>query len=339
MVIGNRAIVTHRTPCVVVTGSRIDWIWTAQILGFEPAVVYFRQNNPLVRLVRRLLPNAVIIVGAYTALKSCALPAVAFVHGNVGSFQFLFQSVDVIVTTHGKRGAVPTGWRLARARATHASVGGVTDGVDHCFLYSRGWDRAATLEVSVPRAMPRDVHSIVSDVVCGQPWPKPGAVRLQTPKVLELAPGLYHGGGLLPVDHPHGSFVVRSVYTKSKWCRRRLTKKEVATAFDVPHEVIEACSTVELAALPQLPTRTLEHCAKSVLAHEGIIDRRGAYIFEVPETHKESAPEPKDMVERHVSEHAGLDHAGFIDWEELGEQDGLRVREDCCGRRAIRMLC
>jgi hypothetical protein len=132
--------------------------------------------------------------------------------------------------------------------------------------------------------MPRDVHSVISDVVCGQPWPRPNAVRLDTPRVLEVAPGLYHGGGLLPVDHPGGLFVVRSVFTKSKWYRRRLTKKEVATAFDVPHQVVEARSNAELSLLPKQPSRALEHCAKSLLAQEAIIDRRGAYIFAVKGT-------------------------------------------------------
>jgi hypothetical protein len=236
MVIGNRAIVRQRTPCVIFMGTRVDWLWMAQILGFEPEVVFFRQNNPLVLLIRRLLPNATVIVGKYAKMKARSLPPVAFVHGNAGAFPFLFDAVDVVLATHGKRGGVPTGWQMARARSTHADVGGVTDGVDHCFLWSRGKAREATLEVTVPRAMPRDVHSVISDVVCGQPWPRPNAVRLDNPRVLEVAPGLYHGGGLLPVDHPGGSFVVRSVFSKSKWCRRRLTKKEVATAFDVPHQ-------------------------------------------------------------------------------------------------------
>lgn len=95
MVIGNRAVVRQRTPCVIFMGTRVDWLWTAQILGFEPEVVFFRQNNPLVRLIRRLLPNATVIVGKYAKMKARSLPPVAFVHGNDGAFPFLFDAVDV----------------------------------------------------------------------------------------------------------------------------------------------------------------------------------------------------------------------------------------------------
>jgi hypothetical protein len=199
-------------------------------------------------------------------MKARSLPPVAFVHGNAGAFPFLFDAVDVVLATYGKRGGVPTGWQMAPARSTHADVGGVMEGVDHCFLWNHGKAREANLDVTVPRAMPRDVHSVISDVVCGQPCPRPNAVRLDTPRVLEVAPGLYHGGGLLPVDHPGGLFVVHRVFIKSKWCQRRLTKKEVATAFNVPHQVVEAWSDAELSLLPNQPSRALEHCAKSRLS-------------------------------------------------------------------------
>jgi hypothetical protein len=87
------------------------------------------------------------------------------------------------------------------------------------------------------------------------------------------------------VDHPPGNYVLQSVFTTTKWCRRRLTRKEVATAFDVPstafdvpYQVVEPCTVVELDLLPKYPSRTLEHCAKSLLAHEGLLDRGGISI-------------------------------------------------------------
>jgi hypothetical protein len=134
MVIGSRQVVTRRTPCVVFVNSRVDWIWTAQVLGFEPVLVYFRQPNALVQLIRKLLPRTEIVVGSYAQLKARALPPVAFVHGYAGAFDFLFESVDVILSTRGKRGRLPEGWRLSKAATTHALVGGVTDCADQCYL-------------------------------------------------------------------------------------------------------------------------------------------------------------------------------------------------------------
>ena len=45
---------------------------------------------------------------------------------------------EMWIGERGKRGAIPGGWRLAKARTSHVAVGGVTDVVDHCFLSTRG---------------------------------------------------------------------------------------------------------------------------------------------------------------------------------------------------------
>jgi hypothetical protein len=221
-------------------------------------------------------PTAKIIVGSYTLLPSVDLPWVAFVHGSAGAFPFLFDQVEVLVSTKGKRGKVPTGWRLSKSRVAHHVVGGVTDAVDHCFLWYWGEKQHQAEAVSVPTALPRDVHSVVSNTIGGTACPKPRVARLPTPQVLELKPGVYHAGGLLPLDHVKGRFVVRSVYTASKWCVRRLTGNELASAFDVPHQVVTQCSASELHAVTLHPGRGLEHGARAFLAHAGVIDRGGS---------------------------------------------------------------
>jgi hypothetical protein len=279
MVIGSRQVVTCRTPCVVFANSWMDWVWTAQVLGFEPLIVYFWEPNALVHLIHKLLPRAEVVVGSYAKLKVRALPPVAFVHGYAGLFHFLFESADVILSTHGKRGRLPEGWHLSKARTTHAFVGGVTDSVDHCFLWTRGSTRLENVEVCVPRQLIRNVHSVVSDTISGKPWAMPMVVRLLQPKVLELTPGVYRSGGLLPVDHLNGAFILRSVFTTTKWCRRRLTQLEVAMAFDVPTPIIQACLAVELDLVVRHPSRVLEHCAKLFLVHEGVIDRGGSMFL------------------------------------------------------------
>jgi hypothetical protein len=108
------------------------------VLGFEPVLIYFREHNALVPLIQRIMPHSEVVVGSYAQLKVRALPSVAFVHGYAGSFEFLFDSVNIILSTRGKRRCVSDGWQLAKARRTHALVGGVTDSVDQCFLWSRG---------------------------------------------------------------------------------------------------------------------------------------------------------------------------------------------------------
>jgi hypothetical protein len=39
MVIGSRKVVTSRTLCVMIVNVRVDWIWMAQVLGFEPVLI------------------------------------------------------------------------------------------------------------------------------------------------------------------------------------------------------------------------------------------------------------------------------------------------------------
>jgi hypothetical protein len=220
------------------------------------------------------MPYAEVLVGSYAQLKVWALPSVAFVHGYTGSFEFLFDSVNVILLTRGKRGRVPDEWQLATARTTHASIGGVTDFVDQGFLWSCNTTRAENAEVCVPKCLARDVYLVVSDTVSGRPCPKPVSARLIPPTVLEVSPGLYHSGGLLPADHTSGAFVVCSIFTATKWCRRRLTKAKLAMAFDISKPIIQECSASELALVTRHPSWALEHCAKTMMGQEGVIDRR-----------------------------------------------------------------
>jgi hypothetical protein len=158
-------VLDTRPGCALFLGARVDWVWTSQVLGFDPVFIHFRQENPLVALLQRLLPRATVVVGSHALLPTRDLPGVAFVDGHAGSFEFLFKKQDVIISTKGRRGKLPEGWHMHKARTTHAAVGGVTNSVDHCFLFSRGAGTPSQNEVTVPRALPRDVHSVISDTM------------------------------------------------------------------------------------------------------------------------------------------------------------------------------
>jgi hypothetical protein len=95
-----------------------------------------------------------------------------------------------------------------------------------------------TEEVPVPTALPQDVHLVVSDTARGITWAKPSAIRLKTPHVFKIWPGTHHGGGLLPLDHTNGYFVVCSVFTSLKGCQCQLKATKVASAFDIPHQLV-----------------------------------------------------------------------------------------------------
>jgi hypothetical protein len=118
------------------------------------------------------------------------------------------------------------------------------------------------------------VYAVVSDIVLGMAVKPPlPCSRMEKPEVTEIRPGYYHGGGLLSVNHLGGEFRVRSVFSPSRWCKRPLTPGELAVAFDIPHQVVNQCADVNLRDLCMHPGKALEYCARSLLAHGGVIGR------------------------------------------------------------------
>jgi hypothetical protein len=185
MTVGSRLVMGSRTACLVFVGSIIDWLWTAQAFGFEPKLIHFCHDTPLVGLVWQLFPDAKVVVGSRGTLPSFNLPRVAFLHGSSGSFDFLFDQVDVLVMTKGKWGKVPVGWRLTKTQVAHSCVGGATDGLDRCYLWVRRDHTLNAEEIPVPMALPRDVHSVISNMVGGVACAKPSGACMKTPQVLE----------------------------------------------------------------------------------------------------------------------------------------------------------
>jgi hypothetical protein len=138
---GSRVVVTTREPCSLFLGSRVDLLWTALGLGFEPTHVHLLSGS-LSSVVLTLAPNANVVTSS-TPSWAQALPAVAFVHGNAHTFPFLFGQAEAIFCTKVRKRQMhcpPPGWHLVHTESSHAGVGGVTDGFEHC----TGWIRAVT---------------------------------------------------------------------------------------------------------------------------------------------------------------------------------------------------
>jgi hypothetical protein len=278
---GSRPVITNAVPCALLLGTRLDLIWTVEALGFAPSHIHLRDAS-LEPTVRHLLPAATVCRAASPAWQQ-SLPPVAFVQGHAHSFPFLFDVVDYVFATKARSrssGRGPPGWDMLHTSATHASVGGVTDTTDRCYLWSRARTVPQVRSIDIPSAIARDVHSVVSDVVSGTPSRGPLASRLSKPVVTELRPGLYHAGGLFPCDTTRPHFRVRSVFSPTRWCDRRLTLSERAAVYDVPHHVVTALPPALLARILVHPGRTLERCIHGLLAHAGILDRGGLLHFD-----------------------------------------------------------
>jgi hypothetical protein len=264
---GSRVVVTQREPCALFLGTRVDLLWTAWGLGLAPTHIHLRHAS-LGSLVRVLAPDA-IIVNSCTPEWRAGLPAVVLVQGFAHTFKFLFDRAELILWTNVRKRQLlrpPPGWGAVHTDTTHAAVRGVTDGHEHCI----GWVRSVTaapsvVRMAVPSALPRDVHSVVSDTASGKPSRAPRSHRLSKPEVKEYKPGLYHAGGLFPLDARRPWFKVRSVFPPSKWCDRALTLVEKASVFDVPSEVVNALSHSDLErVLVQGSLMTLDHLISEI---------------------------------------------------------------------------
>ena len=174
-------------------------------------------------------------------------------------------------------------WRKHLYKTKYSALGGVTDGSATITYAARrtSWqeihtDLAQELE---RREWPKhDVLSAVDDVVRGKtvggPPTRQGSVIVQR-MALEDA---WSGTGLLPLKAgPAAEFVVPSVMSPTKWCKRALSVTERWKAHDVPEEVIGAIGKDCLMLLNRFlaPGRCYEEGARVLLQDHMVLDGEG----------------------------------------------------------------
>jgi hypothetical protein len=137
----------------------------------------------------------------------------------------------------------------------------------------------AVSHVSTPGFLPRDVHSVVSDDVSGRPSRVPRSQQHASPIVQPYRSGLYHAGGLYPLNIHHPWFKVCSAFSGSQWCDCALTVVERASVFDVPLVVVNTLTHADLEQVLVQPGRMFERCVHTIMSHAGLIDQGGICVF------------------------------------------------------------
>jgi hypothetical protein len=123
-------------------------------------------------------------------------------------------------------------WKMEPRKFSHFKCGGVTDGKWTCYVYSKG----ARVVPHVEPTSYHDMSSILDSRTAGIPCPPPhiSTSHDALPRVIQLRPNTYHGGGLMPWCARSCFVVTPCVYSPSGWVRRRCTQQELASIFDIP---------------------------------------------------------------------------------------------------------
>ena len=125
-------------------------------------------------------------------------------------------------------------WRRVR----HSEVGGVTNA-----SYWFGWNWTCNTQSS-PFAQRRALVHMLGPAA--KSFQKEVTVPMGVDRLVNAVNrdtnGVVIANGLLPVEEFGGFIICPTVFTKTKWCQRRLIVKEIADIFDQPHNVAEECT-------------------------------------------------------------------------------------------------
>mmetsp|Transcript_18229 Transcript_18229/g.45121 ORF Transcript_18229/g.45121 Transcript_18229/m.45121 type:complete len:1319 (-) Transcript_18229:2184-6140(-) len=250
----------QKRPCIVFGDSYPSWLAFAPQLGYEPALVVLRSPEFLSAVEDSVSDHCVIVCSPdWTCFTECppahfrGREAVSFVDGRVTQEVLDLSQicqVPILLGTALARRSVK-GWSQRVAKADHFESGGVTHSLSHvvaCVL--NGTHPTQIPTPTLPTHIPRDLGSVLSDVVGGgfsRPMPKrrqlaAGAV-VTVRRTATNAP-VYHGHGWLPAMPSRKTWVLTpSVYAKtSEWKLRRMTDGEFLAVYDYPDRLVPVLS-------------------------------------------------------------------------------------------------
>jgi hypothetical protein len=129
-------------------------------------------------------------------------------------------------------------WKMIPKVLSHVEVGGCTDGQWSIYYYSKS---QMSFEMTAGSAAFRDLSSVLDPKVNGIPCSAPGENldASRRPEVIQLRPNVYHGGGLIPWVARSSFIVSPSIYSPTRWVRRRLTNQEMSSVLDYSSEMFK----------------------------------------------------------------------------------------------------
>ena len=164
--------------------------------------------------------------------------------------QLWTSGAKLIITQRRARHVVGNHWLMFPIVLSHSKCGGITDGNGTLCVYSNcGLQLGSLSESSVSG---RNLLSVLDSMAAGCPCTAPPPVScLDMPIVLRQRANIFHCNGLLPWAERKALVTSPSVFSPTKWVRRRFTTCELLHILDVPDPI--------LTILPERHQSTLIH--------------------------------------------------------------------------------
>jgi hypothetical protein len=218
--------------CGVLASGWPSWAFGAQARGWIIDAIILKDNY---RIIQQLFPGAVVILFEAGLTLSGPLSKINIWFSDIDpprSLALWASDAEFVVTSRRARHVNDPSWKMEPRKISHTQCGGASDGEWVFFVYSKG---TQVLFPSVPTSY-RDMSSILDTRTAGSPCPSPHiATSLENiPRVVQLRPNTYHGGGLMPWCARSCFVIAPCVFPPTGWVRRRCTQQELLLIFDIP---------------------------------------------------------------------------------------------------------
>ncbi len=149
----------------------------------------------------------------------------------------------VIVSIRRARHVDDSSWTMTPFHFQHSAVGGATDASGSLYVYAK--EPVSLSQVVNPISL-RDLSGILDSKIPGTPCPAPLQVSNKEPKVIQVRPNTYHGGGLLPWTARNAFIIAPCCFSPTNWVRRRLSSMEMCNVLDIPIPIAEKLSQSQI---------------------------------------------------------------------------------------------
>jgi len=229
--------------CGVICSGWPTFVFGAVARGWNVQFICLK-NNEWSDLINNWFPNSTVLIVDDNFNPSIVQQGVSIWFSDIDPpriLQVWNSDALVIITQRRARHIQGREWCMRPITIMHAQCGGVTDGKWVLNLYYKA--SFTDFPLTECAVSGRNLHSLLDSMSSGCPCTSPPKIDLTaTPIVVRQRCSTYHCDGLLPWTDRDAFVTSPSVFSPTRWVRRRLTTRELLHVLDVPDSVIPALS-------------------------------------------------------------------------------------------------